>query len=367
MGSIARVAAAHGQCMALGTHPTVGFGLLLQGGVGHLTRKFGLAVKHILELEIVTAKGIMHPHRTDEDGLFQALCGAAPNLGVVTAVTLRCFPDPGPFLCTQQIYTSSQAVGQASRLSQLTQGASSLPHGASIDALLYHARPGELCLGVSTFPLQTDAGAVQATETVLDSLPGPSAHTKVDSLQWVDLFENEFLSSSHVRFDRMDPSPLASVKDPREVNAFVLAIFMHTFPPAAAEWCCQRMQIAPSPLSTVQLQHGGGLAKVPMTSESWEWSCVVSGIDFLDPESPDSHLAHLQSEGWVRGTISGLQRLGVGQAVYAVDILYHDVETAKYVFAPETMAKLAALKRDLDPLNTLAFACPVAPPVASRL
>merc|ERR1719436_1344350 len=57
LGQIKEATAAHGLGVPMGLYEGVGIGLLLQGGVGHLTRLHGLSVDSITAMEIVTATG----------------------------------------------------------------------------------------------------------------------------------------------------------------------------------------------------------------------------------------------------------------------------------------------------------------------
>jgi FAD/FMN-containing dehydrogenase/pimeloyl-ACP methyl ester carboxylesterase len=81
----------HGLALPLGFLSEVGIaGLTLGGGLGYLTRRFGWTVDNLLEVEIVTADGVVRRAARDENAdLFWAIRGAGANLGVVTSFTYR--------------------------------------------------------------------------------------------------------------------------------------------------------------------------------------------------------------------------------------------------------------------------------------
>jgi hypothetical protein len=93
-GQLSETAARYGLAAVTGTSADVGFvGYTLGGGIGVLSRRFGLASNHVRAVELVTADGELvradHEHLPD---LFWALRGGGGSFGVVTAVVTELLP-----------------------------------------------------------------------------------------------------------------------------------------------------------------------------------------------------------------------------------------------------------------------------------
>lgn len=78
-----------------GSCPTVGLtGLTLGGGIGVLSRAWGLTCDNLLAAEVVTADGAVHvcDERRDPDLFWALRGGGGGNFGIVTSLTLRTRP-----------------------------------------------------------------------------------------------------------------------------------------------------------------------------------------------------------------------------------------------------------------------------------
>ncbi|MGG2067384.1 FAD-binding oxidoreductase [Bacillus sp. S14(2024)] len=89
----------YGFTIPAGTSASVGLvGLTLGGGIGMLSRQFGLTCDNLLEIEMVQAFGrtdarIIRASKTENPNLFWACCGGGGgNFGIVTSFTFRIHP-----------------------------------------------------------------------------------------------------------------------------------------------------------------------------------------------------------------------------------------------------------------------------------
>lgn len=381
MATIAKAAEAGGRMCCLGTAPTVGAGLLLQGGVGHLARWKGLAVDNIERVTCVTPDGLERTASPEQDPeLFWAICGAGPNLAVVTQVVLRTF-ELVPVWCSEITWTARGACEDGLDevvLLEYAAASSTCSESSSMDAMLrWEAVAADdwcICLSVSLFaweaeprrqtePLDSGATRGGAMNLVgghglraLSSAIGRAAELRETvTPARIERASDLFARERYLLLDptRGLPAPAHGEDGPQ---FWVRCDFLKSplTPPAAAA-ICGAMRDAPNHSCYIHFQHAGGMAAQPtqpagaFDRRDWEWSAVITGV----------HRAAQAEEvrQWVRATVASL--LPFASGTYSVDLGPEDIDLAAHAFGKETRRRLYSLKAVYDPEQLLAHSLPL--------
>lgn len=111
----------HGYVVPSGTVSETGAaGLTLGGGIGYLTRRFGVTVDNLLSMNVVTTDGRKLTVSDNEHSeLFWGLCGAGHNLAIVTSFTYQAHKVGPEVISGLIIYPIDAAVNILSQIDKV--------------------------------------------------------------------------------------------------------------------------------------------------------------------------------------------------------------------------------------------------------
>jgi FAD/FMN-containing dehydrogenase len=174
----------HGLATPSGIISTTGVGgLTLGGGLGHLTRKCGLAIDNLLEAEMVLASGEKVLASADENpDLFWGIRGGGGNFGVVTSFLFR-LHDVGTIIGGPTFWPVEQSEAVLKVYREFIPGAprelngffayTSVPPADPFPAELHGDK---VCGVVWCYASPDESAAAEAMKPMLDALPEPALH-----------------------------------------------------------------------------------------------------------------------------------------------------------------------------------------------
>ncbi|KAM0321089.1 hypothetical protein ACHAPQ_009717 [Fusarium lateritium] len=365
-GDIIRKTMAAGLTVPLGARPSVGAGLWLQGGIGHLARLYGLGCDAIVGAVVVSvASGqvlyvghVPDQHRpsdairpANEDDLLWVLKGAGTNFGIVVSVTFQAFP--AQLFSVHDWVMPLRDKRHARQILEDFNGitTSQLPRDSSADAYLY-CDDGQLHLGVTLLRCSTDEVAFEALQAVTPLMRAVLGREKsAKNVDGVRLFDTEmYISGMH------------GGHGGGKTSSFKRCVFLKNIEMTdAITVLIASIQNRPSPLCYFHLLHGGGAVSdiapdaTAFGCRDWDFACVITGVWPRDQD--DTPTAH-DAIRWVYQAVKDL--LPMSQGVYSADLGPdpRDETLATRAFGPNRR-RLAKFKRIFDPHNVLAYACPL--------
>jgi hypothetical protein len=368
-GNIISTTLKAGLTVPLGSRPSVGTGLWLQGGIGHLSRLHSLSSDAIVGAVIVSvADGrIMHigsvpvQHRPtgsvrpDNEGeMLWMLKGAGTNLGVVISVTFQACKAP-MYAYRNWVFAFDNTGSAMLALQQFDKSmACKLPKHCSADAYLF-CEGGKLQLGITIFEASSTGTAneepAMSGEELADIM-GPGEPSKI--VNSVGLFQAEmYMCGMHGGY--------AGGK----TSSFKRCVFLKQIGSAEiSRALLAAIESRPSPLIYLHLLHGGGAIDEVAAEDAafgcrvWDFACVVTGVW---PRDQDGTATADEATQWVYDMVKAL--LPSSGGIYGADLGPdpRDAELAMKAFGPNQQ-RLARLKSICDPKNVLAYACPLPSP-----
>jgi len=363
-GDIVGKAMAEGLVVPLGARPSVGAGLWLQGGIGHLARLHGLACDSIVGAVMVSVEssqvlcighvpsqhwpvGAVRPE--NETDLLWAMRGAGTNFGIVISITFKAHTAP-TYSIRNWVVPLRDHLEARLRLSDFDKIiASKLPRNSSADAYLYWDND-QLSLGVTMFETSTSMLTFETlTPKPIGNILGPENSFK--TVDGVGLFDTEMYRSG-----------MHGGHGGGKTSSFKRCLFLKDIGAVnIADMLVAAVETRPSPLCYLHLLQGGGAVsdvKVDATAfgcRDWDFACVVTGVWPRDQDGTEAARAAMR---WVYHVAGDL--LPMSSGAYGADLGPdpRDAALAVKAFGPNR-PRLARLKRNLDPRNVLAYTCPL--------
>ncbi|KAK3695702.1 phosphoribosyl transferase domain protein [Podospora appendiculata] len=369
-----------GLVVPLGSRPSVGAGLWLQGGIGHLARRYGLACDAIVGAVVVTVDSghvvyvgeVPSQHRPpdatrakEDTNMLWALRGGGTNFGIVISVVFKPYaPAPTHYMVRHWIAPLSDMdshEAQQRTIANFDVVAQKLPRAWSADAFLFWDA-NKLHLGVTMYGLcykDGNEGAFEESDrqyaAEFTNLLGTQARSKkVDAL---GLFEADmYMSEMH------------GGHGGGKTTSFKRCVFLTSIGQVdIAKQLIAAMETRPSPLCYLHLLHGGGAVRdtppraTAFGCRKWDYACVVTGVWLRDQDGTQIAQAAMD---WVYSVVTALLpsifEPAEGRGVYGADLGPdpRDAALARKAFGTH-LPRLARLKRLLDPCNVLAYTCPL--------
>lgn len=357
-----------GLTVPLGARPSVGAGLWLQGGIGHLARLQGLSCDAIVGAVIVSVKDpnqilcvgnvpdkaqpVDAVRPQNEAEILWAIKGAGTNFGIVISVTFQAHAAP-TYRTRNWVVKLGDTLDAQVKFAEFDKIVTNhLPRNTSADAYLY-LEDGQLRMGVTLFEClrNTPSSSLETAMGMMNCSWGLSDGPK--DMDGAGLFDAEmYISGMH------------GGHGGGKTSSFKRCVFLkHVGESEVISRLVAAMESRPTSLCYLHLLQGGEAVSdvaadaTAFGCRDWDFACVVTGVW---PRKQDNTEVSRRATQWVYDITQDLLALNQCHGAYGADLgpSSRDALLATKAFGPNRQ-KLARLKRIMDPRDVLAYACPL--------
>jgi FAD/FMN-containing dehydrogenase len=322
---------AHGLATGFGDTSSVGIGgITLGGGVGYLTRKYGLTIDSLLAAEVVTADGqCLHVDAENHPDLFWAIRGGGGNFGVATRFKFQLHPVDtivgGMLILPATPDTIAAFIAEAEAAPEELSTIANVMPAPPMPFL-----PAELHGQLVIFAILAHAGGGAAGERAVAPFRAiaPPLADMVKPMRYPEIYQP----------DDENYHPTAAAR-----TMFVNTIDKHT-----AETIVDYLEHSDAALRVAQLRVlGGAMARVPAdaTAFAHRTSRIMVNVAAFYNGAED----RIVREKWASDLAAALHQEDTGAYVNFLGDEGEDRIRAAY--PGSTWDRLAAIKRRYDPAN----------------
>jgi FAD/FMN-containing dehydrogenase len=336
LGELDRQAQAHGLACPTGhvSHTGVG-GLTLGGGVGRLTRKHGLTLDNLLEVELVTAEGERVRASPDtEPELFWGMRGAGANFGIATSFELRLHPVGPQVLAGIAVYPIERAREVAAAF---TAAMAAAPDEVTAGMGWFVAPPGP------PFPPEV-AGRPVVVVNATHCGPLPGAERDLAPLRALGPALDTFAPRAYLDLQTESDDHYRWGK-----RYYWKGLLLEALAADAVDQIGALLAAAPGPDCGVGLLSlGGAFGRVPEDASAFSgrdaalW--LITEAVWQDPAEDPARVA------WGRDAMAALRPFATS-VNYVNDLGQLDQDAVRGAYGPAKYDRLVALKRTWDPAN----------------
>ena len=355
IGAITAECEKHSLMLGLGDRPGIGMGLILQGGLNHFMRKYGLATDNIVHVVYMDPSGALRTARSTKD-LFH-FKGAGSNFGVVLEITLRAFPMETIITGnTSYSLINNLGLGVGMTYSRL---ANTLDDNSSLDGYIYWSSFDQLSFATSYFRLQASLPTGNSLQHNIPKVSVKESCFEVQQGQVSEALPSDLPNRELYMTPAFAPErTLApSQASPLKLRSMKRCPLLPELLPIHEKILFGAMAKSPSKWCYIHLIHGGGAVERVPASETafgarkWAFAAVITS------RWPDGDMdAENKACAWLERTTEALIPFSAG--FYGADLTPADTKLARLAFGPNRL-RLATLKQHADPLNIFRSVCPL--------